>query len=205
MGSWRGEDSVVSVQLADTLHQPTTLTGGESIAGPAELPIGFEEGEPEYGSNVLIGIVDVGGFDFSHPDFVRNGKTRFVRIWDQDGDFRHPPDFGHSNQGGHIKFDYGAEITAEHMNYAISHAPQAGLPAYQLEPQTQMVRGSHGTHVASIAAGNHSPCRNAKIAGVFLALPTKDYHRRLSFYDTTRIAMRWSTCSRWARSLEPMR
>src|SRR5688572_5389049 len=35
---------------------------------------------------VLIGIVDVGGFDFAHTDFLTTDgtqKTRFVSIWDQ--------------------------------------------------------------------------------------------------------------------------
>ncbi|MFC2138808.1 hypothetical protein ACFLTE_11590, partial [Bacteroidota bacterium] len=38
---------------------------------------------------VLIGIIDVGGFDFAHPDFLDGqGGTRFVKIWDQGGTFR---------------------------------------------------------------------------------------------------------------------
>ena len=36
-------------------------------------------------ARVLIGIVDVGGFDFAHPDFLKNGQTRFHSIWDQGG------------------------------------------------------------------------------------------------------------------------
>ena len=32
------------------------------------------------GGDVIIGIIDVGGFDFAHPDFLDgNGKTRFPR------------------------------------------------------------------------------------------------------------------------------
>jgi hypothetical protein len=54
----------------------------------------FAEGasKHKYGADVLIGIIDVQGFDFAHPDFLdANGKTRFVSIWDQGGDARPSP------------------------------------------------------------------------------------------------------------------
>jgi hypothetical protein len=45
-----------------------------------------------------------------------------------------------------------------------------------------------GTHVASIAAGNHGVAPKSVLAGVLIALPTEDVDRRKSFYDSTRIA-----------------
>ncbi len=138
-----------------------------------------------FGAEVLIGIIDVQGFDFSHPDFLDNqGCTRFVSIWDQGGDTRAAPvRFG---------FDYGAEIKASHMNNAINASTRrrdpAGLPPYLLEPQSQMSASSHATHVASIAAGNRGICRRSGIAGVLISLPDEDTDRRKSFYDSTRIA-----------------
>jgi hypothetical protein len=37
-----------------------------------------------YGQDVLVGIIDVNGFDFAHPDFLdADGHTRFEAIWDQ--------------------------------------------------------------------------------------------------------------------------
>lgn len=179
-----GEADIVSVRLADTLQAPRATDDGlsDDPHGPLlTADIENRKNDHKFGKNILVGIVDVGGFDFAHPDFLDEaGKTRFVRIWDQadqpGGHREHPKDH-----------DYGGEITDKHLNHAIARAQNAGLPAHLLEPQSQMAAGSHGTHVASIAAGKSGMCRNAKIAGVLLSLPTSELDRRLSFYDTTRI------------------
>jgi subtilisin family serine protease len=135
------------------------------------------------GESVLIGLIDVEGFDFTHEDFLDSeGRTRFVRIWDQGGDVRPAP----AARPGETT--YGAEFTQEHLDNAIQLAKTSGIPAYELEPQSQMAPGSHGTHVASIVAGNRGICPNALIAGVVISLPSEDYDRRASFYDSTRIA-----------------
>lgn len=132
------------------------------------------------GEGVLIGIIDVQGFDFSHPDFLdEDGKTRFARIWDQGG----------SHRDGPKGFSYGAEISQKHLNIALKGAAEgAGAPAFHLEPQSQMVRGSHGTHVASIAAGNSGVCSKSQIAAVLVSLPDEDSDSRANFYDSTRIS-----------------
>ena len=62
------------------------------------------------------------------------------------------------------------------------------MAAASLEPQSVMVQGSHGTHVASIAAGNLGVARNAHLAGVLVALRPEDTLVSSSFYDSTRIA-----------------
>jgi subtilisin family serine protease len=49
------------------------------------------------------------------------------------------------------------------------------------------VKGSHGTHVASIAAGNRGVCPAAKIAAVLVSLPAEELDPRRSFYDSTRL------------------
>ena len=69
---------------------------------------------------MIIGIIDVGGFDFSHPDFLDDdGKTRFISIWDQGTEFREPP------KG----FDYGTEFRREHLNQALEDAKETNIPA----------------------------------------------------------------------------
>lgn len=134
---------------------------------------------PDSGGQVIVGIIDVQGFDFAHPDFLDSqGQTRFIRIWDQGGATRPPP----------ARFGYGAELTADHMKAALAAAAEGGLPATTLEPQSQMIPSSHGTHVASIAAGNAGVCPGALIAAVLISLPGEDYDRRKSFYDSTRLA-----------------
>jgi subtilisin family serine protease len=134
------------------------------------------------GEGVLIGIIDVGGFDFAHPDFLdSNGETRFIAIWDQGGDFRPPPK-GYSR---------GSEFRQKDLNAAIVAAKKSGMPpAPWIERQSQLQPGSHGTHVASIAAGNAGVCPQAKIAAVLIDIPAiqDDVERRRStFSDTSSI------------------
>lgn len=134
------------------------------------------------GSGVLIGIVDVDGFDFAHPDFLKpDGTTRFAAIWDQGGDFRDPPQ----------AFGYGSEFTQAQLNGAIEAAKLPGMPpATMIELQSQRQPGSHGTHVASIAAGNMGLCPEAEIAAVLIDVPKIDdpvERLRTTFSDTSRI------------------
>jgi subtilisin family serine protease len=134
------------------------------------------------GEGVLIGIIDVGGFDFAHPDFLDDdGQTRFIAIWDQGGDFRPPP------KG----FSRGSEFRQKELNAAIEATKTPGLPPPQwIERQSQLQPGSHGTHVASIAAGNSGVCPKAKIAAVLIDIPAIEddvERRRSTFSDTSSI------------------
>ena len=171
------ENDIVHVQLGQSLSMPNPeirLSNSTPTSSLANVSVAHNGGK-----GVLIGIVDAGGFHFSHPDFIdSSGKTRFVSIWDQGGDDRVSP-----------KGSYGDVIDATMMNAAIAESARTGIPATRLEPQSQMSEGSHATHVTSIAAGNSGVCPKAKIVGVLISLnPKKDYDRRRSFYDSTRIA-----------------
>jgi subtilisin family serine protease len=129
-------------------------------------------------NDVLVGIIDVQGFDFAHPDFLdSNGKSRFLRIWDQGSDFRKAPK----------KFKYGAEFNNDVLNKAIMQSAVVGVPATELEKQSSTAIGSHGTHVASIAAGNSGVFPSARIVGVTIALTKADIDRRKSFYDSASV------------------
>lgn len=170
------QSSVVRVEVGETLKHPNPTLSTATVKSPTKTARKFSRSG---GKNVLVGIIDVEGFDFAHSDFLdKNGGTRFERIWDQGGDVRPSP--------GH--FAFGSEITKQHMDAAIAASQSEGMAAQILEPQSTMASGSHGTHVASIAAGNRGVCRDAFLVGVLVDLPGMDLDRRKSFYDSTRIA-----------------
>ena len=89
-------------------------------------------------------------------------------------------------------FDYGSEFTkaahgrrdrrGQEARRAARHAARASVADRR--------PGSHGTHVASIAAGNSGVCPEALIAGVLIDVPLPDdpiERRRTTFSDTSRI------------------
>jgi subtilisin family serine protease len=171
---------VAFVQVAEPirLDQPALDPDGPRREPPPKRLVG-KLSKPK--GPVLIGIIDVGGFDFAHLDFLdKDGATRFVRIWDQGGDFRDPPaDFG-----------YGAEFTQERLNAALQAAATSRIPATRLEQQSQRDVGSHGTHVSSIAGGNRGVCPHALLAGVVVSLSTSNDEvsvKRSTFSDSSRI------------------
>ncbi len=178
----KSDPSIVFVHPSD----PLTLDRPEVTSVPRKKKLVSKAiGSPKKhgrGDAVLIGIVDVGGFDFSHPDFLDDeGHTRFIAIWDQGGDFRQPP----------AGFTFGSEFRKEQLDAAIAASKQAGLPpAPWIERQSQRQPGSHGTHVASIAAGASGVCPHAKIAAVLIDVPAVGddiARRRSTFSDTSRI------------------
>jgi subtilisin family serine protease len=177
-----GDPRVAYVEIGEALKQPQPKVTEGKVAAPAVSERKFgQDSRHKFGADVLIGIIDVGGFDFSHPDFLDgDGKTRFVAIWDQGGKARPSP--------AGAQFDYGSEFKQEHLDAALKAAPKLGVPAYEIEKQSQMAEGSHGTHVASTAAGNRGICRRSPIAGVLISLAETDEDRRRTFCDSTRIA-----------------
>lgn len=176
------QPGVLRVELGEPLTDPTPVVSSDHVSAPSADARRFGvdlAGRHQYGQDVLIGIIDVQGFDFAHEEFLdAAGNTRWVRIWDQ----------GATSGTRPAGFHYGRELTAAQMNAALAASRAGGLAATLLEPQSQMDESSHGTHVSSIAAGNRGVARRAHIAGVLVSLPREDYDRRKTFYDSTRLA-----------------
>lgn len=171
------KEGIQYIETGNPLSQPTPSRSRLARSAPcARAPSGAKGYQPP---RVLIGLVDVGGFDFSHQDFLDDsGQTRFVRIWDQGALSGSHPD----------GFAYGAELTQEAMNAALEGAHDFGVGAADLLAQSVQLAGAHATHVASIAAGNLGVCPHAEIAGVLLALSEDESERHRTLYDSTRLA-----------------
>src|SRR6185369_3171843 len=86
----RHRRDVASVELGQPLTTPApAVVDGEPAAPSEDLRRFGTADQHDFARGVLIGLIDVGGFDFAHPDFLdADGHTRFVRIWDQGGDNR---------------------------------------------------------------------------------------------------------------------
>ena len=169
---------VAYVNSGEVLEPPNPITTAASVAAPTDRTI---EGAPSVTArSVLVGIIDIGGFDFAHPDFLdETGKhTRFIRIWDQ----------GLPKNPAGDAVEYGRELTKAQLDDAISAVEEFGLPATELLRQSSQVPGAHATHVASIAAGNAGVCPSALIAGVSIAMPESENERRKTFFDSVRLA-----------------
>ncbi|MEZ4225842.1 MAG: S8 family serine peptidase [Polyangiaceae bacterium] len=108
------------------------------------------------GSGVVVGIVDT-GFDPTHPDFRdADGKTRVAWVLD----------LSRSPTGKHPSLEASFGCTNVESPCAIFSAPDLDemiAADSKLLPRDAF---GHGTHVASLAAGNGSSTTPAKYAGV---------------------------------------
>lgn len=182
------EKGITYVEAGVPLSLPAPIAVTRRTARPDDGPDLFADA-PEPTTDVLVGIIDVGGFDFAHPDFVDDDGTRFVAIWDQGATTDGDPEGG--TDGDHDEIPtvgYGRVLTRTHMNDAIADAAAAKVDPSDFLPQWNEQTASHGTHVASIAAGNRGACPQALLAGVSIALAAPDLERRTTFYDSARLA-----------------
>ncbi|NCA15042.1 MAG: hypothetical protein EBS89_13140, partial [Proteobacteria bacterium] len=99
------------------------------------------------GAGTIVAIVDT-GIDYTHTDFKnQDGSTRIVALWDQTQGTSGTAATGVGNRAVDA-FQYGTECTATQIN--------AGTCS-------QVDTDGHGTHVASIAAGNLGAAPKADI------------------------------------------
>jgi subtilisin family serine protease len=177
----RGVDKGISyIEMGEPLSAPHAEVSPRHLSAPDARGLDMKPaGETP---SVLMGIIDVGGFDFAHPDFLdASGNTRFLRIWDQGA--QQPSILGPAPALG-----YGAELTQERMQKAIAWSREHKIGATDLLKQSVQQPGAHATHVASIAAGNLGLCPGAAIIAVSIALTPDESTREVSLYDSTRLA-----------------
>lgn len=123
------------------------------------------------GAGVVVGVVD-SGIDYLHGDFITAGNTsRVLSIWDQTIS-------SHTATGGPFPagYNYGAEYTNAQLNAKILGS--GTINTFDTD--------GHGTHVASIAAGDGSATGGGLPAGSFQGLaPAADLIIVKTTFDTT--------------------
>lgn len=122
-------DGVLWVEVDTPLQQRLDLAGEDVKAHSVHQGVSLPQGYT--GDGVIVGIVD-GGYDYTHPVFEDgDGNLRIMSAWDQsDNAGPNPPGFS-----------YGTEYDTDNEIWDAEHDLEA-------------TEGSHGTHVAGIAAGS---------------------------------------------------
>lgn len=145
----RQQPFVKSLKGSQILQPILDKTIEETAARPDLLPAGHQT---EGGDGAIVGIIDY-GMDFAHQNF-RNagGGTRLLSIWHQAGPSSPVSPFG-----------YGREFSRDLINQALEQTNPYAALGYGPAPDNPFQIGTHGTHVADIAAGNG---RGSQIPGV---------------------------------------
>jgi subtilisin family serine protease len=148
----RARDDVVSLKAARRLSP-----GFEPATAATAAPVGLRASDVRRdplltatGRGVVVAAVDwgvdVAAAAFRHPTTDSGGSTRFLSFWDQrDSAIGNRP----------ARYGYGAV----HDRDEIDHALRSPRPYQELGYHPAVAdrgRGSHGTHVLDIAAGNGS-------------------------------------------------
>jgi subtilisin family serine protease len=119
------------IEAAHAVHPELDV----SVPEAWNLPAGWFGHRPG-GSNILIGIVDV-GIDPAHPSLrTSSGATRITKLWDQTKSGAAPPPAG---------YRYGSEWDSAAIDAFLALAASAKLPVKVAQ---------HGTAVAGVAVSN---------------------------------------------------
>lgn len=138
------EAHLVSMKLGRRLGPETMPCGAPTRSSRAvTTDLRRPSGLPLTGRGVVIGIVDW-GCDFDHPGMKHpDGTTRVIALWDQRGRPRRPNRYG-----------YGTIYRKVDIDRALSTAAPYAALGYVPADADASRAGTHGAHVADIAAGN---------------------------------------------------
>jgi minor extracellular serine protease Vpr len=138
-------NGILNIEISNHLNSPKLKSNIErNLTRVDALQQNYNPAIPNHlnidGSGVIIGIVDI-GFQCNHPNFYssKTGRTRIVRYWQQ-SDISGPAP---------AQFTYGTEFKDTNV---IQHLNDWD--------------GTHGTHVAGIAAGSGISTPNRIFRGV---------------------------------------
>jgi subtilisin family serine protease len=170
-------EGVRFVGVSDPIYAVGTLPVSAIVREPSSIPprrpaVVAKIAAAIDSTKVVVGLIDVEGFDFTHPAFLdADGKTRFARIWDQNASAPAgtpgPPSEHGDKYPEWTDLVYGHDFTRGYLDDAIARAGPVAYWAAGL-PMTKLA--SHGSHVASIAAGRgFGLCPGAVLAGVVFA------------------------------------
>lgn len=134
----RQHPAVVSLKASHNFNVERVVTEAVTIPPSQRRDPGGD------GAGVYIGVIDW-GFDFGHADLCdASGQSRIAWLWDQRGQSAAAP----------IPFDYGREISRAEINSALGQPDPYQALGYDPAAIDPRGEGTHGTHVAAIAAGS---------------------------------------------------
>lgn len=142
----RGRREVASMKAPGRVVriEPYTHEDAESADHETAVPLPGDQLLPEDGSGVVAALIDY-GFDFTHANFRNpDGTTRLKLLWDQ----------GAAGGEAPAPYGYGRLWTRRQIDFALTTPDPAATLGYHPSRGDTLGRGSHGTHVADIFAGN---------------------------------------------------
>ncbi|MCF0192457.1 MAG: S8 family serine peptidase [Prevotella sp.] len=107
--------------------------------------------QPYTGKGVVVGIVDF-GFDYTHAAFRdANGNLRIKRVWEQGGAANAE---SLNTKTRNTKSRYSQQSTVNSQQSTVAYGKELKTPEEILNAGADIRNNSHGTHVASVAAGS---------------------------------------------------
>ncbi len=145
----RGRFALI-VASDDIRFAASQLSGGGISGSRPSRPAGIganalKQAHGLDGTGAIIAIIDT-GIDWCHTDFVQQGRSRVLFLWDQEL----TPRRGERSPSASIvgQSGYGVEYTRQDIDAALPSCNRSAIRSFDTD--------GHGTHIAGIAAGGGS-------------------------------------------------